>query len=85
MVEYVPKQPKAPQRDPRAPQRDPSGRQSGTQRRQWHPKGSQRDKIYIHKLPINRPSGRYVIISISIIIVIEIVIIIMIVILRECV
>ena len=54
--------PKGPQRtakgSPRAPQREPKGAQS-------RPKGDQRQHRgpnYINKLPINRPSGRYVII-----------------------
>ena len=41
--------PKSSQRKPKAPQRHPR-----------EAKGSQRDKIYIYKLPINRPSKRYV-------------------------
>jgi hypothetical protein len=48
--------PKSPQREPKAPQREPKGAQS-------RPKGNQKDPKsthYINKLPINRPSGRYV-------------------------
>ena len=49
--------PRAPQREPKEPKVGPK-EAKGTPK---GPKGSQRDKIYIKKLPINRPSGRYVI------------------------
>ena len=50
---------------PRAPkgsqaQSHPKGSQRHPQRHPREAKGSQRDKIYIYKLPINRPSKRYV-------------------------
>ena len=44
---------KTPKGSPKGSQREPQGAQS-------RPKGSQRH-LYINKLPINRPSGRYVI------------------------
>ena len=52
----APRRPKGSQRGPEAPQREPKGGQS-------RPKGNQKDPKsthYINKLPINRPSGRYV-------------------------
>ena len=74
-LEYALRQPKAPQRDPRhakgirmdakESQMDSKGSQMGPKVAQGKPKappkGSQGDNLYIHKLPINRPSGLYVI------------------------
>ena len=59
--------PKGDQMDPKGSQMDPKGSQTKpkvapreTKGAPKTPKGSQGDKLYIHKLPINRPSGRYV-------------------------
>ena len=60
--------PKAGQRGPKSTQREPKGDQSrpksvpmGSQRWPKTAKGSPGGPNYINKLPINRPSGRYVI------------------------
>ena len=55
--------PKGSPRAPKGVKRRPKSAQGKPKALQRHPKeakGSQREKIYIKKLPINRPSGRYV-------------------------
>ena len=49
--------PKDGQMELKAPQREPEGSQSQAEGSQKNPKSAH----YINKLPINRPSGRYVI------------------------
>ncbi len=58
-------EPKGNQLDPKGSQMDPKGSQMEpkvapreTKGAPKTPKGSQGDKLYIHKLPINRPSGQ---------------------------
>ena len=56
--------PKRIQRQPKCSQKSQNGAQSWSRGRQRRPKDTPRKpkgKIYIKKLPINRPSGRYVI------------------------
>ncbi len=57
-------EPKGNQLDPKGSQMDPKGSQMEpkvapreTKGAPKTPKGSQGDKLYIHKLPIHRPSG----------------------------
>ena len=59
--------PKGPQRDPEGPKGSPKGAKWAPKSSQGHPKAipratktSQKDKLYINKLPINRLRGRYV-------------------------
>ena len=56
--------PKGAQRTPKGSPRVPKGVKRASKSAQGRPKAlqrSQREKIYTKKLPINRPSGRYVI------------------------
>ena len=59
-------QPKGGQGLPKTSKASPKGSQREAQRAQSHPKGGQRHPKntpgpnYMNKLPINRPSGRYV-------------------------
>ena len=53
--------PKGSQMDPKGSQMDPKVAPRETKGAPKTPKGSQGDKLYIHKLPINRPSGPLVI------------------------
>ena len=73
--------PGVPQGTPKGPPRDPKGAKGSPKGAKWAPKSSQghpkvipratktsqKDKLYINKLPINRLRGRYVIISLYII------------------
>ena len=61
--------PRDPKRDPKGPKGSPKGAKWAPKSSQGHPKAipratktSQKDKLYINKLPINRLRGRYVII-----------------------
>ena len=52
--------PKENQMEPKGDPVDTKGNQMDPKEAKWNQKFRQGDKIYIHKLPINRPSGQLV-------------------------
>ncbi len=68
----TPRRPKEPKGAPRHPKKSQRQHQGGTKGAQWRPRGTQRSSLapqrefkgglYTQKLPINRTSGRYVMI-----------------------